>query len=56
MTNELLYERVDAIFNLYDYTEQYVRDDHYVFTSGQVLNIPDEPVTRSDGLVRHSTR
>jgi len=37
MTNELLYERVDAIFNQSDYTEQYVRDDHYVFTSGQVL-------------------
>ena len=52
MTNESLYERVDAIFNQTDYTEQYVRDDHYVFTSGQVLNIPDEPVTRSDGLVQ----
>ena len=52
MTNELLYERVDAIFNQSDYTEQYVRDDHYVFTSGQVLNIPDEPVTRADGLVQ----
>ena len=52
MTNELLYERVDANFNQADYTEQYVRDDHYVFTSGQVLNIPDEPVTRSDGLVQ----
>jgi PAS domain S-box-containing protein len=58
MTNELLYERVDAIFNQSDYTEQYVRDDHYVFTSGQVLNIPDEPVTRSDGLVQtfHSVK
>ena len=52
MTNELLHERVDANFNQADYTEQYVRDDHYVFTSGQVLNIPDEPVTRSDGLVQ----
>ncbi len=52
MTNELLYDRVDAIFNQPDYTQQYVRDDHYVFTSGQVLNIPDEPVTRSDGLVQ----
>ena len=52
MTNESLYERVDAIFNQSDYTEQYVRDDHFVFTSGQVLNIPDEPVTRSDGLIQ----
>ena len=52
MTNELLYQRLDANFNQPDYTEQYVRDDHYVFTSGQVLNIPDEPVTRADGQVQ----
>lgn len=52
MTNEQLYERVDANFNQADYTEQYIRDDHDVYTSGQVLNIPEEPVTRSDGLVQ----
>ncbi len=52
MTNEQLYERVDASFNQAGYTEQYVRDDHDVFTSGLVLDIPEEPVTRSDGLVQ----
>ena len=34
------------------YTEQYVKDDAYVFHTGRVLDIPREPVTRHDGVVR----
>jgi PAS domain S-box-containing protein len=52
MTNEQLYELIDANFNQVDYTERYIRDDLHVYTSGQVLDIPEEPVTRSDGVVQ----
>jgi signal transduction histidine kinase len=49
---------IDAPFNEPDYTQAYVRDDAYVFSSGKVLDIPDEPVTRFDGEVRrvHTTK
>jgi len=52
MTNEQLRDLIDAPFNEVDFTAQYVRDDLRVFTTGAVLNIPDEPVTRHDGLVQ----
>ncbi|MFO7682857.1 MAG: GAF domain-containing protein [Chloroflexota bacterium] len=49
MSNEALQAIVDAPFNAPDYTQQYVIDDAYVFESGQVLDIPEEIVTRHDG-------
>jgi PAS domain S-box-containing protein len=50
MSNEQLRDIIDAPFNEVDNTAQYVRDDRHVFTTGQVLNIPEEPVIRHDGL------
>ena len=50
MSNEQLRDILDAPFSEVDNTAQYVRDDLQVFTTGQVLNIPEEPVTRHDGL------
>ena len=52
MSNAELRDRVDAPFNEVGFTSQYVRDDLLVFTTGQVLEIPDEPVTRHDGEVQ----
>ena len=50
MSNEQLRDIVDAPFNQPDYTQQYVVDDNQVFTSGETLEIAEEPVTRHDGL------
>jgi rsbT co-antagonist protein RsbR len=52
MTNEQLADLVDAPFNEPDYTQQYIKDDAHVFGTGETLHIPDEPVTRFDGVVR----
>ena len=52
MSNEQLRDIIDAAFNEPDYTQQYIKDDLEVFTTGQTLNIPEEPVTRHDGTVR----
>ncbi|GET39816.1 PAS domain-containing sensor histidine kinase [Microseira wollei] len=52
MTNEQLQDIVDAPFNEPDYTLQYIKDDAYVFETGEILAIPAEPVTRHDGEVR----
>jgi PAS domain S-box-containing protein len=49
MSNEALQEMIDAPFNEPDYTQQYIKDDAYVFETGQVLDIPEEIVTRHDG-------
>ncbi len=51
MTNEELEDIIDAPFNEPDYTLQYIRDDAYVFETGQSLEI-EEPVTRYDGKVQ----
>ncbi|HLO49430.1 MAG TPA: PAS domain S-box protein [Kamptonema sp.] len=51
MTNEQLQDMIDAPFNEPDYTLQYIRDDAYVFETGQTLEI-EEPVTRYDGKVQ----
>ncbi len=51
MTNDQLQDMIDAPFNEPDYTLQYVQDDEYVFSTGKVLDIPEEPVTRHDGVV-----
>ncbi|WP_019500247.1 PAS domain S-box protein [Pseudanabaena sp. PCC 6802] len=52
MTQEELQGIIDAPFNEPDYTLQYIRDDAFVFTTGQMLEIPEENVTRYDGAVR----
>ena len=52
MSNEQLRDLIDASFNEVDYTAQYVRDDAHVYDTGEVLDIPEEPVTRHDGLVQ----
>jgi rsbT co-antagonist protein RsbR len=52
MSLEQLNGLIDAPFNEPDYTQQYIRDDQHVFTSGQSLEIPVEHVTRHDGAVR----
>ncbi|HSF72285.1 MAG TPA: PAS domain S-box protein, partial [Microcoleus sp.] len=52
MTEEELQGIVDAPFADPDNTLQYVRDDAFVFDTGQTLQISEEPVTRHDGEVR----
>lgn len=52
MSLDELRQIIDAPFNEPDYTQQYIKDDAYVFNSGQTLNIPEEPCTRHDGQVR----
>ena len=51
LTNEQLKDMIDAPFNEPDYTLQYIRDDAYVFATGQSLEV-EEPITRYDGEVR----
>ena len=53
MTNEQLLDVIDSPVNDPDFTEQYVKDDAHVFETGRVLDIPKEPVTRHDGVVRY---
>lgn len=52
LTQDQLTNLIDAPFNEPDYTQQYIRDDAQVFESGEPLDIPEEPVTRFDGVVR----
>lgn len=52
MSQEELQGIVDAPFNIPDYTLQYIKDDTFVFETGQTLEISEEPVTRHDGEVR----
>jgi len=58
MTRQQLAGIIDAPFVEPDLTQQYLRDDQYVFSSGQRLEIPEEPITRFDGEVRafHTTK
>ncbi|NEQ50604.1 MAG: PAS domain S-box protein [Leptolyngbya sp. SIO3F4] len=51
MSNDAINNLIDADFNNPDYTQQYIHDDAYVFTSGHSLEV-EEPVTRHDGKVR----
>jgi len=51
MTQEQIQGLIDAPFAEPDYTQQYVKDDMRVFTTGQTLTIPEEPVVRHDGEV-----
>ena len=52
MSEEELQRIVDAPFNNPDNTLQYIKDDTFVFETGQTLEILEEPVTRHDGEVR----
>ncbi len=52
MSDEQLQDMIDAPFSEPDHTLQYIKDDAYVFETGQTLEIPQEPVTRHDGEVR----
>jgi PAS domain S-box-containing protein len=52
MTNEQLRDMIDAPIVEPDYTLQYIKDDAQVFESGEILLIPEEPVTRYDGTIR----
>jgi rsbT co-antagonist protein RsbR len=51
MTQEQIQGLIDAPFAEPDYTQQYIKDDTAVFTTGQTLTIPEEPVKRYDGEV-----
>jgi PAS domain S-box-containing protein len=51
MTLEQLYGIIDAPFVKPDYTQQYVKDDAYVFNTGQMLTV-EEAVVRYDGQER----
>jgi PAS domain S-box-containing protein len=53
MDNAALRNLVDAPFTPPDVTLAYVKDDLQVFTTGTVLDIPEEPVTWHDGRVRY---
>ncbi len=52
MSEEQLQGIVDAPFADPDNTLQYIKDDTFVFETGQTLQIPEEPATRRDGEVR----
>ena len=51
MTLEQVHGIIDAPFVKPDYTKQYVKDDAYVFNSGQMLTV-EEPIVRYDGQER----
>jgi len=51
MTNEQLQGLIDAPFVEPDFTQQYVKDDYQVFSTGKTLHIPTEPVTSHDGHI-----
>ncbi|MFM9265863.1 PAS domain S-box protein [Tychonema sp. BBK16] len=52
MSEEELQGIVDAPFANPDHTLQYIKDDSFVFETGQTLSIPEEPAVRHDGEVR----
>ena len=52
MTNEQLRDLIDSPLVEPDMTQSYIRDDAKVFETGQLLDIPSEPVKRHDGVVR----
>lgn len=53
MTHEELSGIIDSEFSKPQHTEQYLKDDRYVFETGKSLDIPKEPVTRPDGTSVH---
>ena len=53
MTEQQLEDIVDSPHVDPDDTVQYVKDDHRVFTTGAMLDVPSEPITGADGDVRY---
>lgn len=53
MSNTELVGLIDAPFVEPDMTQQYVKDDLYVFENAKALHVPSEPVTRHDGIIRN---
>lgn len=53
MSQEQLHGIIDSPHNRDEYTQQYLVDDAYVINTGNVLDIPEEPVTRHDGIIRY---
>lgn len=53
MTNSELLGMIDAPFNELDFTQQYVKDDNFVFENAKPLHVPSEPVKRHDGVIRN---
>lgn len=53
MTVEQLRGITDVAYNNLDYTQQYLRDDLQVFTTGQTLEVLEEPNVRADGEIRY---
>jgi len=51
MSNAQLEGLIDAPFSEPDLTQQYVKDDLQVFSTGLPLEIPEEPMIRHDGKV-----
>ncbi|MBF0359415.1 MAG: PAS domain S-box protein [Oligoflexia bacterium] len=51
MTSEQLRGIIDAPFVAPDITQKYIRDDLEVATTGKILDIPEEQITRYDGIV-----
>ena len=47
-----LRDPIDAPFYAPDDTQQAIQDDAYVFSTGETLDIPQQPVARHDGSVR----
>lgn len=52
MSNAELTNIIDAPFSPTDNTARFVRDDTHVLSTGEVLDIPEEPVTRHDGVIQ----
>ena len=52
MTQEEIRGITDSTFNQPEFTAQYLKDDAYVIETGETLVIPEEPVTRHDGVIR----
>lgn len=52
MSNSQLKGIIDATFREPDHTQKFVKDDTQVFTTGKILDIPEEGVNRFDGTVR----
>lgn len=53
MTLQQLQGITDVPYNAADYTQQYLRDDLQVFTTGQTVENLEEPNQRADGEVRY---
>ena len=53
LSNEQLRQLIDGEHCDPDDTLQYVRDDHKVFQTGKNLDVPAEPVTDANGVVRY---